>query len=463
MLRFEPGRGWARDFASAGASGAVVGALPARQNLNQAALHRQVTALSGGPLAETPGAEQAGPRGMPGQDAEVSVQARHLDAVCLLAHHGALRVPSPSAIFSAISGLLEFLGAGRDLPWNPPGATRLLDAGFPIKEIRFARTRLTMKAAMLRRLAPFWLAAVAVAGEPLYDLQGRVQPAGEAAISLFGAVTPFNTSVFSSDGRFHFHKLLPGTYTIAVFSPGRGEARRTLEIGPGTADARRRVAVDLDFAPGDFTFSEPVRRQHTVSARDLAIPDKALRDYEEAGRALSRRDTASAVSHLEQAVEAAPQFAAAWNELGTIAYQTQHFDRAEECFLQALDQDPKAYEPLVNLGGVEVTLHKTDRALDYNIYAVLTRPNDALANSQLGQTYFQAGNDDLALKYLEIARRLDPAHFSHPQLVMAEIHLRRKQRAAAASDLEDFLKFHPDWPKAAEMRRSIAEWRRWRK
>lgn len=158
-------------------------------------------------------------------------------------------------------------------------------------------------------------------------------------------------------------------------------------------------------------------------------------------------------------MEAAPQFAAAWNELGTIAYQTKNFARAEECFLHALDQDPRAYEPLVNLGGVEVTLRKTERALDYNIFAVLTRPNDALANSQLGMAYFQAGNNDLALKYLEIARRLDPAHVSHPQLVMAEIHLRRNQRTAATADLEDFLKYHPDWPKAAEMRRAIAQWR----
>jgi len=72
----------------------------------------------------------------------------------------------------------------------------------------------------------------------------------------------------------------------------------------------------------------------------------------------------------------------------TIAYQTRKFDRAEECFRQALDLNPAAFEPLVNLGGVLVTMHKLDEAADYNLRAVLARPNDALANSQLGQTYF---------------------------------------------------------------------------
>jgi tetratricopeptide (TPR) repeat protein len=314
-----------------------------------------------------------------------------------------------------------------------------------------------MKAAMLRILATLMLAAAGFAGEPLYDLYGQVRPTGPASISLFGAVTPFDASASSIDGRFRFRKLLPGTYTVAVFSPGRGEARRTVEVGPSTAGSRRRVSIELNFAPGDFTLAEAARR-HVISARDLAIPDRAQRDYDEARKALSRRDTASAVSHLERAVETAPQFSAAWNELGTIAYQTQNFARAEECFVQALDQDPRAYEPLVNLGGVEVTLHKTERALDYNIQAVLAHPNDALANSQLGMAYFQAGNNELALKYLETARHLDPAHFSHPQLLMAEIHLRRNERTAAAADLEDFLKFHPDWPKAVEMRQAIAQW-----
>ena len=312
---------------------------------------------------------------------------------------------------------------------------------------------------MLRISAVLMLAAAAaVSGEPLYDLYGQVRPAGPAFIGLFGAITPFHASAATLDGSFRFRKLLPGTYTVVVNANGRGEARRTVEVGPGTAASRRRVRIAIEFAPGDFVPPEPAR-EHTVSARVLAIPDRALRDFDEARKALSRRDTAAAVTHLEHAVAAAPHFADAWNELGTIAYQTRNFARAEECFLQAHDQDPRAFEPLVNLGGVEVTLQKTELALDYNIQAVLERPSDALANSQLGMAYFQAGNNDLALKHLEIARRQDPAHFSHPQLVMAEIHLRRNDRAAAAADIEDFLKFHPDWPKAAAMRQTIARLR----
>ena len=45
---------------------------------------------------------------------------------------------------------------------------------------------------------------------------------------------------------------------------------------------------------------------------------------------------------------------------------------------------------------------------------------------------------------------------TYPQLMLSQIHLRRGDRAAAASDLEDFLARHPDWPQAAKMHETIA-------
>ncbi|MGA1994307.1 MAG: tetratricopeptide repeat protein [Bryobacteraceae bacterium] len=292
-----------------------------------------------------------------------------------------------------------------------------------------------------------------------YEVSGRITPQGPAQVTLFGTAQPFAASAEADqDGRFRFKKIEAGSYTVAVLVAGRGEARRTIEVGPSMANPKRRVWLDLNFADSDFVLGEATRRQ-AVTATQLAIPDKAMRDYADARKALSRHDGEAAARSLEHAVELAPGFADAWNELGTIAYQTRRYGRAAECFRRALAADPGAYEPLVNLGGVLIGLHELEEALDDNLRAVLTRPNDPLANSQLGRTYFEVGNYDLALKYLTRTVSLDPAHFSTPQLVMAEIHLRRHDRRAAADDLENFLKYHPDWPRAAKMRAEMEEWR----
>jgi tetratricopeptide (TPR) repeat protein len=295
----------------------------------------------------------------------------------------------------------------------------------------------------------------------LYDLSGQLAPAARASVSIYRVATPFTAStVTEDDGRFAFKKIEPGAYTVAVFIPARGEARQTIEVGPGTADERHHVAMKLELKDSDFVFRDVMRRRHSVGVKQLATPEKAVREYDEAQKDLAKRDVEAAVKHLQRAVEIAPQFAAAWNNLGTIAYQTQQFARAEECFRAALEQDPELYEPMVNLGGVLINLHKPDEAWSYNVHAVLARPNDALANSQLGMTYFETGSPELAEKYFRKALEIDPAHFSHPQLFLAEIHLRRGDRWAAAEDLESFLKYHPDWPHAVTMREKIAEWRK---
>jgi tetratricopeptide (TPR) repeat protein len=299
------------------------------------------------------------------------------------------------------------------------------------------------------------------AAQPAYDLRGVIVPGASGTISVYGVAAPYkSTKLVDSGGRFHFPALEAGAYTVALFIPGRGEARKTIEIGPGTASPAGRVTLTLNVPDLEFVEGDAIRQQHSISAKQLSVPEKARREYESAQNDLARRDTEAAIKRLERAVELAPQFSAAWNNLGTIAYQTRHYARAEECFRKGIEADSDAFEPLVNLGGVLLNLNKIDEAWNYNLFAVLKRPNDALANSQMGMTYFEMGNALLAEKYLKAAQHADPAHFSHPQLFLAEIHLRNGNRSAAAEDMEDFLKHHPDWPQAAKMREKIEELRK---
>jgi tetratricopeptide (TPR) repeat protein len=297
------------------------------------------------------------------------------------------------------------------------------------------------------------------AAQPAYELRGTTTPSVTGTVSVYAVASPYRSSKLIDGGRFHFSGLEAGAYTVALFVPGRGEARRTIEIGPGAASPAGRVDLTIDLSDLEFIEGDVVRRQHSISAKQLSVPEKARREYAGAQNDLARRDIESAIKRLERAVELAPQFSAAWNNLGTIAYLTRQYPHAEECFRKAIEADPDAFEPLVNLGGVLLTLHKIDEAWNYNLFAVLQRPNDALANAQMGMTYFEMGDSRLAEKYLRAAQRADPAHFSHPQLFLAEIHLRNGDRAAAANDMEDFLKHHPDWPQAAKMREKIVELR----
>lgn len=293
-----------------------------------------------------------------------------------------------------------------------------------------------------------WLAALG-AHAANFELVGHIQPAQSVAVYLQGATTPFHaTTEASLDGKFHFRKLLAGAYVLTV-----GELQRTVEVGPSLADSKSRVNITIDLREAD---AQPNPGRSRISVLELSIPKEAWREYHAADEALGRRDVSSAVAHLRRAVELAPRFPAAWNHLGTIAYQTRQFEDAEADFRRALEADPEAYAPLVNLGGVLINLSKWDEALSCNRRAVLKSPKDALANAQLGMTYFYLGQMDSAERYLTEAKQIDPAHFSHPQILLAEIHLRRHEPEAAARELQDLLNLHPDLPNASRIKEQIA-------
>lgn len=315
--------------------------------------------------------------------------------------------------------------------------------------------------ALLRSLPLALLAASLAASEEPLELRGRIVPAPtQSSVRIDGADFPYTASTLAgSNGRFRFRRLAPGSYTVTVFVRGHGEVRRTVTVSRSFADSRRRVEVTIPFSTS-LVPVESLERRNTVSVQELSVSPRAQSEYERAQRSLNRRNVERAIRHLERAVELSPQFVLAWNNLGTIAYQSGDYEKAESYFRKALEQEPGAYKPTVNLGGVLLNLGRHGEAIQYNRYAVEERPGDALANAQLGMNYFLLENDDLALKYLRRAKRLDPAHFSHPQLVLAEIYLRREQASSAVRELEDFLKRHPDAPNAGKVQDRLKRLRR---
>jgi len=297
-------------------------------------------------------------------------------------------------------------------------------------------------------------------GGAQYQLQGQIEDVRTPVrIRLYGAESPFTAFTTSnSRGHFRFRSLQPGTYIVSAFVRRRGEARRTVVLTPSFADAKGVVRVTIPLPPpnpASTSSLERVRRRSTVSVSQLSIPDSARQKYAEAQRDLTRRDIEHATAHLQEAVQIAPKYAEAWNSLGVILYQAHEFSQAEQYFRKALDADPGNWTPAVNLGGALLNLERPAEALEYNRYAVKSRPNDALANSQLGINYFKLGQMEKAEEYLSNSERLDPSHFSHPQLMLAEIYAKRGDRKSTLRELNDFVARFPDSPTAAELKKKL--------
>ena len=277
-------------------------------------------------------------------------------------------------------------------------------------------------------------------------------------LHLSGVSFPFRARTWANHrGEFRFKDVPSGSYTLSIYVPGTGEMLQTVEITESFADERGRVAKEFSFDQETLQQQSRIVNTGVVSVRELSIPRRAKDDFRKAQDRLRDRKVDEAVELLKRAVERAPQFMEAMNNLGTIYFQKGEFQVAENYFRQALAIEPEAFEPMVNLGGVLLSTGSAHEAIEYNQRAQELRPLDALANAQLGLCYFRLGEFSRALEYLQKTKEIDPAHFSNPQLTMARIHLRRSQRQAALRELEDFLEQHPDSSESESVRNTIED------
>jgi Tfp pilus assembly protein PilF len=298
----------------------------------------------------------------------------------------------------------------------------------------------------------------AVPTERAYELRGRVLQKDGApftgavfAVIISGATRPFTARTQTDlGGRFKFADLEPATYNLTIVGPSGGDMTKTVEIGPSGAVEGFRVEETFCFDAGLYT-----ETPHTVSARRLAVPEKARREFERALTRLSEHRVAEAAEILQKVVESAPGFADAWNQLGIIAYQTGDYPSAERQFREALKQEPDSFSALVNLGGVLVAQGKSEEGLAVNRRAMEKAPHDALAQSQLGLAYFLLDRLAQAEEHLRQAKTLDPRHFSSPQLVLAEIYRLQGKFAESRLELEEFLRLRPDSAAAERVRQLL--------
>ena len=302
---------------------------------------------------------------------------------------------------------------------------------------------------LLRLSVALALAYISVPGETLH-LVGTVDPPLERGLAAVSAVrSPFYVEAPVRRSRFEFRGLAPGGYTLTVMDPTWGVTRKTVQVTPSFADAEGRVRVEVQLEQSNAARTRRVERQGTVSAAALKVTPKARATLRRAHVRFGKGDLEGGVELLLKAVEISPSFTEAWNELGTISYKARRFEEAEERFRMALEHEPLAYAPMVNLGGTLLSQGRYEDALSFNLMARSMQPGDALANSQLGMNFFYKGQFQKAVEFLMRAKEADPAHFSYPQLFLADIFAKQGKLREARDELKEILRFHPDASVAA--------------
>lgn len=257
-------------------------------------------------------------------------------------------------------------------------------------------------------------------------------------------------------GEFKFKKVPEGTYILDAFGKA-GSARYIIRLSKATAGESKTVLVNVTLQIRQGDLKNHLKRRFEVSYRTLSIPAKAYKEYEAAEKRIQKEDYPGAIERLEKAVEIAPQYTGAWYRLGIIAYYQKRFPDAERYFRSAVEGNPEAWDARVRLGQVLLMQEKAAEAVPVAAAGVKLRPNDPTSRGQLAMAYVALKEYEKAAEQLVEAKKLDPRHYTEPQLWLARIYVVQKKYTAAIHEVEEYVALHPRGRETEELRKWLRE------
>ncbi|MBS1859231.1 MAG: tetratricopeptide repeat protein [Acidobacteria bacterium] len=197
----------------------------------------------------------------------------------------------------------------------------------------------------------------------------------------------------------------------------------------------------------------------TVSMVSLAAPKDAKKAYEKGMDALRKRKFADAQKNFEKAVEAYPDYAAVWYQLGQLRAAANQADIARASFQKAIQADPKFVPPYISMSLLDVQAKRWQDVADVTDKAVRLDPFDYpqayLFNSVAN---YNLRNLPAAEKSALQAERLDTRkQFPTVQHLLGLILADRKDWEGAAQHFKDYLKMAPAASDAETVRSQLAQ------
>jgi predicted O-linked N-acetylglucosamine transferase (SPINDLY family) len=197
--------------------------------------------------------------------------------------------------------------------------------------------------------------------------------------------------------------------------------RRSIEIAPDYADSLYNLGLvlrelgQLEEAERCFRRAAEIDPRDAETLAHLATLLHEARRFEEAGQA------------YRLALEIAPGNAYLWLRLGSLSCQTGHTAEADRCYGEALERDPDlAAAPEFaaaqnDLGCALFGVERLDEAAECFARAVQLQPGYADAHFNFGVVHSLRGDNERALACAETALRLQPGNPTFAAKVLTEV------------------------------------------
>jgi tetratricopeptide (TPR) repeat protein len=257
-----------------------------------------------------------------------------------------------------------------------------------------------------------------------------------------------NTAFTRANGDFQFDGLANGDYILEVVVKDYEPVRETISIA-GTSH------LGLSYFLSKTSKAASSGKQMSISAHQLSVPRKAHEEYEKGMTLIYlKSDYQGALAQFQLAIKDFPTYYEAYAEQGAVYYQLKDLAHAEESLQKAVDLSSGQYpDAMFTLAAI---LTDTKR---YNEAETLAR-RGMTEDSSSWRGPFELARALNALKQPEEAetnakksRDLMPDN-PPVYLLLANIHIQRKDYPALIRDLDDYLRLSPGGTEADQARRT---------
>jgi Tfp pilus assembly protein PilF len=268
-----------------------------------------------------------------------------------------------------------------------------------------------------------------------------------------------------------------GNFGIVAFTlPGaqgkQGDSQRQMEarlegcLVQGAVPGFRSTTITITQAMlrdqpdlGTLMISRMGRDSATILSRttETASP-KAIKSFEKAHGEMIERNTDGAERDLKKAVEADPQFAEAWLQLGKLQ-QPSDPQAARDSFSKALAADPQFVLPYEQLATLAAENTKWQEVLDDTNHIAQLYPQGTAQSWYLNAlANYQAGKPDVAEASALKSLALDPRHsVLNTEQLLAVLLASKGDYNGALEHLRSSLKYVPPGPNADLLKQQIAQ------
>lgn len=250
------------------------------------------------------------------------------------------------------------------------------------------------------------------------------------------------------DGDFEIDGLRNGEYILEINVKDYDPYNERISV---SGSSQMGISIDLN-RTGKIA---NVTSQMSISAHQLSVPHKAHDEFEK-GLSLiyTKSDYRGAIAQFQLAIRDFPTYYEAYAEEGAVYQILQENGPAEEALRKSIELSSGQYaEALFNIATLLTDTNRFSEAEAMARKGIVADKSSWRGPFELARALVALKQPDEAEKNAQEARDLKPDNPS-VYLLLANIHIQKKDYPALIKDLDEYLRLSPSSPEAEQARKT---------